>query len=461
MFDEQLRAPAEPRGAAQRSARARRRSPCASGRETVGARVPARRREPRSARTSARLPPGPCAHVRWFVSRPSLSESNARGPAKRTRSKPLRRRGAGRERGGGRRRRSASAPSMRTSSATTSRSPSCATVGARGVGGGVLDDREVAVAERGDLGQVGDAEHLPALRQRAQAGADRARGVPADARVDLVEHERAVGERRSVATLMIASITRESSPPEAISRSGPAGTPGLGAIMNSTASPPAGPGSRLDEDHLEGGVPHRQRGQLLAHRAARGAGRRTRARRAGRSRAPRAPARASRAAPRLRARPPRRPASSSRRARARAACSRTAWMLPPCLRSRRSITARRSSISSSALSPLASSSALRLLAVAAQLSGEILGLDQQRRAGARRGRPGAGRRRRAASSREAAPAISCDGTRELRGLRARAPRRRRRRRRASASRRRRRSRAASSSSCSCSLGAAASISASS
>jgi len=50
----------------------------------------------------------------------------------------------------------------------------------------------------------------------------------------------------AVAALMIASITRESSPPEAISRTGPAGTPGLGAIMNSTPSPPAGPGCRSD-----------------------------------------------------------------------------------------------------------------------------------------------------------------------------------------------------------------------
>ena len=38
---------------------------------------------------------------------------------------------------------------------------------------------------------------------------------------------------------------RDSSPPEAISRSGAAGTPGLGAIMNSTASLPVGPSSRL------------------------------------------------------------------------------------------------------------------------------------------------------------------------------------------------------------------------
>src|SRR3954463_12483402 len=48
----------------------------------------------------------------------------------------------------------------------------------------------------------------------------------------------------SLATPMRASITRESSPPEAISRSGPAGRRALGAMRNSTASAPAGPGSR-------------------------------------------------------------------------------------------------------------------------------------------------------------------------------------------------------------------------
>ena len=63
-----------------------------------------------------------------------------------------------------------------------------------------------------------------------------------------------------------ASITRESSPPEPISRSGPGGTPGLGAIMNSTASPPEGPASRGLRRDLEGGVRHRQRRELLAHR---------------------------------------------------------------------------------------------------------------------------------------------------------------------------------------------------
>src|SRR5271165_6091501 len=35
--------------------------------------------------------------------------------------------------------------------------------GARRVGAGVLDDREVAVPERGDLGQMGYAQNLPAF----------------------------------------------------------------------------------------------------------------------------------------------------------------------------------------------------------------------------------------------------------------------------------------------------------
>ena len=53
-----------------------------------------------------------------------------------------------------------------------------------------------------------------------------------------------VASAPSWATPMSASMTRESSPPEAISRSGPAGTPALGAMRNSTESAPAGPGSR-------------------------------------------------------------------------------------------------------------------------------------------------------------------------------------------------------------------------
>src|SRR5436190_11486664 len=58
------------------------------------------------------------------------------------------------------------------------------------LGAGLLDP-EVTVGERSDLRQVGDAENLPATAERAQLLAHRARRVAADARVDLVEDERA------------------------------------------------------------------------------------------------------------------------------------------------------------------------------------------------------------------------------------------------------------------------------
>src|SRR4051794_32431282 len=48
----------------------------------------------------------------------------------------------------------------------------------------------------------------------------------------------------ALATPMSASMTRDSSPPDAISRSGPAGAPAFGAMRNSTASAPDGPRSR-------------------------------------------------------------------------------------------------------------------------------------------------------------------------------------------------------------------------
>ena len=56
----------------------------------------------------------------------------------------------------------------------------------------------------------------------AQPLADGPRRGAADAGVDLVEHDRRRRRPAPVATLISASITRDSSPPEAISRSGPA-----------------------------------------------------------------------------------------------------------------------------------------------------------------------------------------------------------------------------------------------
>src|SRR5438105_9591961 len=53
--------------------------------------------------------------------------------------------------------------------------------GPRRRGGGVLDDREVTLGERRDLGEVGDAEELPVLRELTQARAHGAGGVTSDA----------------------------------------------------------------------------------------------------------------------------------------------------------------------------------------------------------------------------------------------------------------------------------------
>src|SRR5436305_8220652 len=55
----------------------------------------------------------------------------------------------------------------------------------------LLLDAEVPFGECGDLRQVRDADDLASCAERAQTLADRACRVPADARVDLVEDERA------------------------------------------------------------------------------------------------------------------------------------------------------------------------------------------------------------------------------------------------------------------------------
>ena len=70
------------------------------------------------------------------------------------------------------------------------------------------------------------------------------------------------------ATLISASMTRESSPPEATSRSGAGGLPGLAAIRISIASAPRGPhppDARRELD-LKVGIGHGQLGQSRPHR---------------------------------------------------------------------------------------------------------------------------------------------------------------------------------------------------
>ena len=110
-----------------------------------------------------------------------------------------------------------------------------------------LFNGEMLIGEGGDLRQVGDAENLLAAAEGFEFLADGFGGAAADADVDFVEDEGArrgflsglLTEFSSTATLR-ASITRESSPPEAISMSGLSGSPGLVAMRYSTASQPEG-----------------------------------------------------------------------------------------------------------------------------------------------------------------------------------------------------------------------------
>src|SRR5947207_4951463 len=75
-------------------------------------------------------------------------------------------------------------------------------------------DHQVMVGERGDLGKMRNHEHLVAGPKSLQSKADLDGSLPADARVDLVEDQR----RDTVATaptVLTASMTRASSPPDA------------------------------------------------------------------------------------------------------------------------------------------------------------------------------------------------------------------------------------------------------
>ena len=177
----------------------------------------------------------------------------------------LRRRDAGRVRGVARRCRRSSAPSMRTSSETTSRLAELDDRRARRLGRRVLDDREVACAERGDLRQVGDAQHLTPFPQLAQPRPDRAGGVPADARVDLVEHQRRL-RRCGVGD----AHDREHHPRELAAGGDlpqrPGRHAGVGRDHELDRVGARWPRLALAEHHLEARLPHRQRVELLAHR---------------------------------------------------------------------------------------------------------------------------------------------------------------------------------------------------
>ena len=182
---------------------------------------------------------------------------------------------------------SASAPSIRTSSPTTSRSASSRHRRQRGLGARVLGDREVAGGERGDLRQVRDAEDLAALGERAQPLADGARGLAADAGVDLVEDERRgrpVVARRRAARASRARARRRR-------RSRAAGPPGRRGWARAGTRPRrrrSGPGSRAGSDDLEARALHRQLGERARDRLGQPRRRLRRAPRAARRRAARA-----------------------------------------------------------------------------------------------------------------------------------------------------------------------------
>ncbi len=115
-----------------------------------------------------------------------------------------------------------------------------ADVGVGAAAGFLLRDEEVLVGEGGDLRQMGDAEDLLGFGQGLELLADGLGCATADADVDFVEDEGA-GERGSAAACpsrwqpsstvtLRASMTRDISPPEAISSSGLSGSPGLVAM---------------------------------------------------------------------------------------------------------------------------------------------------------------------------------------------------------------------------------------
>ena len=140
---------------------------------------------------------------------------------------------------------------------------------------------------------MGDAEDLAPFGELAQVRADGACRVTADSGVDLVEHEqRAVAvtaDRHTAsrlaaapplvgaaallastpcATLSSASITRESSPPEATSRSGPDGQPGVGRDqeLDRVTAARAVATVTLPHGDLEPRIGHRELVQALEHR---------------------------------------------------------------------------------------------------------------------------------------------------------------------------------------------------
>ena len=146
-----------------------------------------------------------------------------------------------------------------------------------------------------------------------------------------------------------ASMIRESSPPDAASRSGDSGDPRVGRDQELDRLRSAGAetvGMRVERD-LESGALHRERGELVRPPGARAASRPSARASAAPPRAPPAARRA--AASRLSSSAASSSAFSSRSisARQRSAWASTASIVPPCFRFRRSSAVSRSSTCSS------------------------------------------------------------------------------------------------------------------
>ena len=283
------------------------------------------------------------ARLRRAIRRLCGDRSAARAPG-------VRRPRAARGRGGWRRRRRARRPSMRTISATSSspgdpldRRPRLA---ARGVASSI---RKWVVGQRGDLRQVGDADHLAAVRPSARRRSPTARAVlpPIPASISSKTSVRSPVARAEPAE-------REHDPRELAARGGVAQRRGRH------------PGVGRDQQ-LDGLGAVRARSRPGAARARPRAARRPSPARPS-SAATRSPSRSPRRAalalssPRARPRRPRpraiRASSSvgdlARRSRAARsprgsarACAITASIEPPCFRFSRSSASRRSSTASS------------------------------------------------------------------------------------------------------------------
>ncbi len=141
------------------------------------------------------------------------------------------------------------ASSRTRSSPVTSRTPVTVTAVDGSPSPDAFVDDELHVRERGDLREVGDDDDLGAPRERREPPTYLDGRLGPDPRVDLVEQPNVgstwpVPSTAAVASATsIASMTRDSSPPDAPSPSGRAGAPACATSENVTASTPHGPGS--------------------------------------------------------------------------------------------------------------------------------------------------------------------------------------------------------------------------